>query len=312
MKALTFSEYGPASVLKVADVAEPHAGPGQIRVAVRASGVAPSDCGLRSGQFRDMMPVRLPHVLGVDAAGVVDEVGAGVDDVRPGDAVFGIVSLTELGQLGGANAEYAVLSAWALKPNALSWEQAGGVAANVETAARALDLLKVGVGSTLLIEGAAGGVGTLAVQLAVARGATVIGTAGPHNHDFLADLGAEPTTYGPGLPERVGVLAPDGVDLALDCVGSGSLPDLVDLAGTAERVVTLADMNAAEHGVHLTRSAGPGADPQALDGLTTAAALAEEGRFTVPLAGVFTLENAAAAHRLSETGHARGKIVVTL
>nr|WP_280913297.1 NADP-dependent oxidoreductase [Streptomyces sp. SAI-208] len=202
------------------------------------------------------MPVRLPHVLGVDAAGVVDEVSAGVDDVRPGDEVFGIVSLTELGQLGGANAEYAVLSAWALKPNTLSWEQAGGVAVNVETAARALDLLKVGAGSTLLIEGAAGGVGTLAVQLAVARGATVIGTASPHNHDFLADLGAEPTTYGPGLPEWVGVLTLGGVDLVLDCVGSGSLPDLVDLASTAERVVTLADMNAAEYGVHLN----PGED----------------------------------------------------
>ncbi|MFE7116391.1 NADP-dependent oxidoreductase [Streptomyces sp. NPDC057654] len=310
MRALTFATYGPPSVLEVADMPEPHAGPGQIRVAVRASGVTPSDCGLRAGKFRDMMPVSLPHVLGVDAAGVVDEVGTGVTDVRPGDAVFGIINLAELGQLGGASAEYAVLSAWAPKPDALSWEQAGGAAANVETAARSLDLLKVGTGTTLLIEGAAGGVGTAAVQLAVARGARVIGTASPHNHEFLAGLGAEATTYGPGLGERVGALAPDGVDAVLDCVGSGSLPDLVEIAGSPDRVVTTVDAKAAEYGVHLTRSAGPGADPQALDGLTTAAALAEQGRFTVPIAGAFTLENAAEAHRLSETGHARGKIVI--
>ncbi|MFI0739364.1 NADP-dependent oxidoreductase [Streptomyces sp. NPDC021100] len=309
MRALTFSEYGPADVLEVADVPEPHAGPGHIRVRVRASGLTPSDCRLRAGRFRDIAPLRLPHVLGMDAAGVVDEVGTGVTGIRPGDEVFGVV---EAAELGGANAEYAVLAAWAPKPDALSWEQAGGAAGNVETATRALDRLKVGTGTTLLVEGAAGGVGTVAVQLAAARGATVLGTAGAHNHAFVAGLGATPTTYGPGLGERVTALAPDGVDAVLDCAGSGSLPDLVDLAGSPDRVVTIADTNAAEHGVHLTRSAGPGADPQAVEGLAVAAALAGQGRFTVPVAAAFTLENAAAAHRLSETGHARGKIVLTL
>ncbi|GLY76207.1 hypothetical protein Airi01_044740 [Actinoallomurus iriomotensis] len=107
-------------------------------------------------------------------------------------------------------------------------------------------------------------------------------------------------------------MAPDGVDVVLDCAGSGSLPDLVDLTGSPDRVVTIADMNAAEYGVHRTRSAGPGADPQAIEGLAVAAALAEQGRFTVPVAAAFTIENTAAAHRLSETGHARGKIVLTL
>ncbi|MER5783172.1 NADP-dependent oxidoreductase [Streptomyces mobaraensis] len=309
MRALTFSEYGPASVLEVADVPEPHAGPGHIRIRVRASGLTPSDCHLRSGRFRDIAPLRLPHVLGMDAAGMVDEVGTGVTGIRPGDEVFGIV---EVAELGGANAEYAVLAAWARKPDALSWEQAGGAAGNVETATRALDRLRVGTGTTLLIEGAAGGVGTVAAQLAAARGATVIGTAGAQNHTFLAGLGATPTTYGPGLGERVGALAPDGVDAVLDCAGSGSLPALVELAGSPDRVVTIADMNAAKYGVHHTRSAGPGADPQAVEGLTAAAALAGQGRFTVPVAAAFTLENAAAAHRLSETGHARGKIVFIL
>jgi NADPH:quinone reductase-like Zn-dependent oxidoreductase len=290
-------------------VTEPHAGPGHIRVAVRAAGVTPADCLLRSGRFRDRMPLRLPHVLGVDAAGVVDEVGPGVAGIRPGDAAFGIV---DLARLGGAIAEYAVLAAWTPKPDALSWEQAGGAAANVETATRALDRLKVGAGTTLLIEGAAGGVGTVAIQLAAARGATVIGTASAGNHEFVAGLGATPTTYGPGLGERVTALAPGGIDVVLDCAGSGSLPDLVDLAGSPDQVVTVADLNAVKYGVHLSRSAGPGADPQAVEGLAEAAALARQGRFTVPVAAAFPLGNAAAAHQLSETGHARGKIVLTL
>lgn len=287
---------------------EPHPGPGQIRVAVRASGITPADWYTRSGRFRDMIPLRLPHVLGVDAAGVVDEVGAGVFDVRPGDAVFGLV---DLAKHGGATAEYAVLAHWAPKPDALSWEQAGGAAGNVETATRVLDRLKVGPGMTLLIEGAAGGAGTVAIQLAVARGATVIGTAGARNHEFVTGLGATPTTYGPGLAERVTALAPGGVDAVLDFAGSGSLPDLVNLAGSPDRVVTIADMGAEKYGVHLSRSAGPGADPTATHGLAEAAALAEQGRFTVPLAATFTIEEGRAAHELSETGHARGKIVFT-
>ncbi|MDX3067768.1 NADP-dependent oxidoreductase [Streptomyces scabiei] len=309
MRALTFSEYGPASVLGVVDVPEPHAGPGRIRVTVRASGVTPSDCSLRAGRLRDMMPLPLPHVLGMDAAGVVDEVGPGVTGVRPGDAVFGIV---DLAVFGGANAEYTVLTAWSPKPDALSWEQAGGAAANVETATRVLDRLKVGTGTTLLIEGAAGGVGTVAIQLAAARGATVIGTAGARNHEFVAGLGAIPTTYGPGLGERVNLLAPEGVDAVLDCAGSGSLPDLVDLTASPDRVVTIADLNAAKYGVHMSGSVGPGADRQAVEGLAAAAALAQQGRFTVPVAAAFSLEDAAAAHQLSETGHASGKIVLTV
>jgi NADPH:quinone reductase-like Zn-dependent oxidoreductase len=254
MRALQFSEYGPAGVLRIAEAPEPHAGPGHVRIAVRASGVTPADWYLRSGRFRDWLPLTFPHVLGADAAGVVDEVGAGVTGVRPGDAVFGVV---DVARLGGGNAEHAVLTGWAAKPEALSWEQAGGAAANVETATRVLDRLGAGPGTTLLIEGAAGGVGSAAVQLAVARGATVIGTA-------------------------------------------------------SARVVTVADLNAAAYGVHLSSSGGPGADPQALHGLAAAAALAEQGRFIVPLAAAFPLEDAVAAHELSETGHARGKIVLTL
>ncbi|MFI5935142.1 NADP-dependent oxidoreductase [Actinoplanes sp. NPDC051494] len=302
MRALQFSGYGPASVLHIAEVEAPHAGPGQVRIAVRAAGVTPADTYLRSGRFRDMLPLELPHVPGIDAAGVVDEVGDGVSGVAVGDEVFG---MTDLAGLGGAHAEFAVLVVWHPKPAALSWAEAGGMAANVETATRTLDRLKVGAGTTLLIEGAAGGVGTVAVQLAVARGARVIGTASEHNHEFLRGLGAIPVTYGPGLAERAGA-----VDAVLDCVGSGSLGDLVAIAGDPGKVVTIADFGAGAHGVHLSRSGGPGADPQAIHGLKIAADLAGQGRFRVPVAAVFPLADAAAAHELSETGHARGKIVL--
>lgn len=309
MIALQFSEYGPPGVLALAEVDEPHAGPGRIRIAVRAAGVTPGDWYVRSGRLRDIAPVRLPHVLGFDAAGTVDEVGDGVTGVRPGDEVFGFVDIAEL---GGAAAERAVLVAWAPKPATWSWEQAGGAAGNVETAVRTLDRLGVGAGTTLLVEGAAGGVGTMAVQLAVARGARVLGTARPVNHDFLAALGAVPTTYGPGLAERVEALAPGGVDAVLDCAGSGSLPELVALAGAPERVVTIADFRAHEHGVELSRTGGPGGSEPSAHALAVAAALAEEGRLTVPVAAAFPWGEAARAHELSETGHARGKIVLTV
>jgi len=308
MRALQFSRYGPASVLEVAEVVEPHAGAGQIRVAVRASGVSPADGYFRSGRFQDWIPLPLPHVLGIDAAGVVDEIGDGVTTFRLGDEVFGTV---DYAQMGGANAEYAVLAAWAAKPAALTWEQAGGAAGNIETATRTLDHLGVRAGTTLLIEGAAGGVGTVAIQLAVARGATVIGTASAGNHEFVASLGAVPTAYGPGLADRVATIAPNGVDVVLDCAGSGSLPYLVALVVSPDRVVSIADMNAGDYGVHLSRSAGPGGDSPAVEGLAVAGELADEGRFTVPVAAVFPFDRAAAAHELSESRHARGKIVLT-
>lgn len=170
----------------------------------------------------------------------------------------------------------------------------------------------------MLVQGAAGGVGTIAVQLAVARGATVIGTASEHNHDFLRSLGAEPTTYGTGLVERIRALAPAGVDAVFDCAG-GALPDLIAIAGDTARVVTIADFTAAAHGVHMSHGApaddtgaalGAPADPLASHGLAIAVTLAGEGRLRVPVAAAFPLAEAAAAHELSESRHARGKIVL--
>jgi NADPH:quinone reductase-like Zn-dependent oxidoreductase len=315
MRAVQFSEYGPPSVVRVAEVEAPHAGPREIRVAVRASGVSPGETYIRSGRLRDVVPTTFPYRTGFDAAGVVDEVGDGVTGVGIGDEVFGMTDSAAR----GANADFAVLAAWAPKPAAWSWAEAGGAAGSVETATRVLDRLAAGAGHTVLVQGAAGGVGTIAVQLAVARGATVIGTASEHNHDFLRSLGAEPTTYGTGLVERIRALAPAGVDAVFDCAG-GALPDLIAIAGDPARVVTIApDFTAAAHGVHLSHGApaddtgaamGAPADPLALHGLAIAVTLAGEGRLRVPVAAAFPLAEAAAAHELSESRHARGKIVL--
>jgi len=304
MRALQFEQYGPPHVLTVGEIPEPHAGPGEIRIAVRASGLTPADTYLRSGRFRDWMPLSLPHVLGVDASGSVDEIGAGVTGTSLGDEVFGFI---DIARHGGANAEYAVLSAWEAKPAALSWVESGGLAANAETSQRMLDQLDVVAGETLLIEGASGGVGLLATQFALARGATVIGTAGPGSHAILRELGAVPVTYGPGLADRL----PRAVDAVLDVSGRGSLAELVQLAGGPGRVVTIADLERhAELGVKLSRSGGPGADPAAVDGLRTAADLAHEGRLRRLIGAVFRLDEGEKAHALSETGHPGGKIIL--
>ncbi|WP_426502194.1 NADP-dependent oxidoreductase [Dactylosporangium sp. McL0621] len=306
MRAVQFTEYGPPAVVHVADVPPPHAGPGEIRIAVRASGFSAGETRIRSGRLRDVVPAAFPFRTGFDAAGVVDEVGPGVTGTAAGDEVFGWTAMTAR----GAHAEHAVLVAWAAKPAAWTWAEAGGAAGTAETGTRVLDRLGVGPGHTVLVHGAAGGVGTVAVQLAAARGATVIGTASPANHAFLRSLGAIPVVYGEGLPDRVRPLAPDGVDAVFDTAG-GALPDLIAVAGTPARVVTIADLTAAAHGVHMSHGSPSAAagDPLAVHALALAAALADEGRLHIPIAATFPLEAAAAAHELSETRHARGRIV---
>lgn len=302
MRAIQITEYGPPSVLKVAEVPDPHAGPGEIRIEVRAAGLSAGDVRIRSGELREVAPIALPYLTGFDAAGVVDEVGEGVTGVQPGDEVFGGTPTAAR----GANSDYAVLGSWAAKPAAWSWEEAGGAAGSVETATRVFDRLAIGAGHTVLVQGAAGGVGTVAVQLAVARGAKVIGTAREHNHDLVRSLGAEPTTYGPGLADRL----PSTVDFVLDCAGK-DLPQLVAIAGDPARVVTIADLAGHEHGVHLSHTAPmAGADTPAPHGLAIAAALADEGRLRVPVAAAFPLAEAAAAHELSENRRTGGKIVL--
>ena len=299
MKALQFSEYAGPEVLHVGEVAEPHAGAGQVRVAVRAVGVNPIDWRVRSGAMAQFMPVEFPSVPGVEVAGVVDEVGEGVNDVTVGDEVFGFA-------VGGGAAEYALVDHYAGKPAGLSWAEAAGLPGAAETAVRTLDLLGVVPGQTVLVNGAAGGVGTAAVQFARARGARVIGTASEANHEYLRTLGAEPTTYGEGMVDRVRQLAPDGVDRALDTAGRGALVDLIELTGGPDNVVTTADFSAAEHGVRVT---GP-SDKRAWQALGQAAELYEAGEFSMPVEQAFPLDQAPEAQRISQAGHVRGKLVL--
>ncbi|MBB5912535.1 NADPH:quinone reductase-like Zn-dependent oxidoreductase [Nocardia transvalensis] len=299
MKAVRFDHFGGPEVLAIVDLPEPHPGPGEVRIAVRAAGVNASDWKKRQG----LMDEELPQTLGHEAAGVVDELGEGVADVAVGDRVFGFSAEP------AAQAESVVLSHYAPIPPSLDFAAAAAIPAALETATRAIDQLGVRSGHTLLVSGASGSVGSAAVQLAVARGARVIGTASPANHEYLRSLGAEPVAYGDGLAERVRALALEGVDLALDVAGSGVLPELIDLAGGPEHVMTLADFaGAQEHGVRFSR----GDAGRAIHAIGEIGELIESGRFSLPVAQTFPLAEVAEAHRVGEKGHARGKLVLVI
>ncbi|MEW2164558.1 NADP-dependent oxidoreductase [Streptomyces sp. NPDC007084] len=297
MKAVRFSRFGGPEVLEIVELPDPRPGPGQVRIAVRAAGVNASDWKKRAG----LMDEDLPQTLGYEAAGVVDQLGEGVTDVAVGDRVYGF------SPEGAAQAELAVLSHYAPIPPSLDFAEAATLPAAVETATRALDQLGVGAGAVLLVNGASGSVGGAAVQLAVERGARVIGTASPANHAYLRSLGAEPVAYGEGLAERVRALAPDGVDLALDVAGSGVLPELIDLAGGPGHVLTVADFEGArKHGVTFSR----GDSGRAVHALSDIGPLIESGRFTPPVVRAFPLAEVAEAHRAGESGRVRGKLVL--
>jgi NADPH:quinone reductase-like Zn-dependent oxidoreductase len=296
VRAIQFKSFGGPEVLELVELPEPHATANQIRVAVKAVGVNPADWKFRQG----MIGGELPRGTGLEVAGVVDEVGDEISDVAVGDAVFGSTQ-------NGA-AEFAVLEHYAPIPASLDFAGAAGLTVAVETATRTLDLLAVGEGQTVLVNGAAGAVGSATVQLARERGATVIGTASAVNHDYLRSLGATPTTYGEGLVERVRELAPDGVDRAIDDAGGGALPALVELTGDPKHVVTIADYAGSQQaGV---RMMGGADSRRAWYALGEIGELIDAGRFSLPVAQAFPLEKIAEAHRLSETGHVRGKLVL--
>jgi NADPH:quinone reductase-like Zn-dependent oxidoreductase len=297
MKAASFNQFGSPEVLEIVDLPDPHPGPGEVRIAVRAAGVNASDWKKRKG----LMDQELPQTLGHEAAGVVDELGEGVTDVAVGDRVFGFSAE------GAAQAELAVLSDYAPVSPSLDFPGAAALPAAIETATRALDQLGVRSGCTLFINGASGTIGSAAVQLADVRGARVIGTASPTNHDFLRSLGAEPVAYGEGLLERVRAVAPGGVDAALDVAGNGVLPELIELAGGPEHVVTIADFAGAQ--VHRVRFSSGDAG-RAVHALAEIGELIESGRFSVPVVQTFPLAEIRDAHRVAEDGHPRGKIVL--
>ncbi|MGW2024035.1 NADP-dependent oxidoreductase [Streptomyces decoyicus] len=297
MKRVSFAEFGGPDVLQFVDAEEPHAGPGQVRIAVRAAGVNPADWRIREGQILAAHPVELPAGVGLDASGVVDEVGAGVEDVEVGDHVFGEGSSTY--------AEFAVLSAWARMPEGLTFEEAAGYPSVVETALRIIRQVGVQSGQTLLASGASGGVGSAVLQIARDRGITVIGTAGAANQDYLRSLGALATTYGEGWVERVRQLGP--VDAALDLAGSGVIRELVELTGDPQKVISIADLAAPEFGVRFSGVAG-----SVTQALAEAAVLIARGKLHIPVEKSYTLAEAAAAHIDSQAGHTRGRRVVVV
>lgn len=300
MKAVQFERFGGPEVLGIVDLPDPDPGPGQVRVRVYAAGISATDPKLRSGMIQ-FGTVVFPQRTGRDVAGIVDQIGDGVTDVAVGDRIFGIAD-------DGAAAELALVTIRALLPTSLGFVDAAALPVALETATRSLDQLNVDAGKSLLINGAAGGIGSVAVQLAVARGARVIGTASPGNHNYLRLLGAEPVTYGEGLAERVRALSPNGVDLALNVAG-GALSVLIDLAGGATNVVELADMVEAEkHNVLFSN----GFHGHAFHALHSIGALIEQGRFWLPVERTFPLSQIAEAHRTSESGHVRGRLVVVV
>jgi NADPH:quinone reductase-like Zn-dependent oxidoreductase len=300
MKAVQFSQYGGPEVVHVVDVDAPHADPAQVRIAVRAAGVNPSDWKRRDGQYRDFEDVKFPSGFGVEASGVVDEVGPGLSTVSVGDAVFGFGKNTM--------AQYAVLTHWTHKPDDLSFEVAGGLPVIVDTATRALDEVGVKSAQTLLVSGAAGGIGSAVIQLARHRGLTVIGTARMQKHDYLRELGAIPTTYGPGLAERVRDLAPEGVDAALDLAGSGIIPELIAIVGDPSHVLSVADFSAEKYGAKFSH--GPPRDPERI--LSEVARLCSEGLFRLRVDQTFPLDQTAEAQEVSAKGRVTGKLIISI
>jgi NADPH:quinone reductase-like Zn-dependent oxidoreductase len=300
MQAAAAVAPGGPEVLTTIEIDEPTAAPGQVRIKVRTAGVQPIDLTIRQGRTPPGMTVQYPQVLGNEFAGTVDQVGADVTGFAVGDAVLGFQTL-------GCYAQYVVVGGDQIvaKPPGMTWEIAGGLPGAGQTAHTAIEELGVRAGDTLLVHGAAGAVGTVAVQLARLAGAAVIGTASEPNHEYLRSLGVVPVTYGDGLAERVRQLAPQGVDVSLDAAGPDALRAAVELVADRRRIATIVAFELAPQlGVRFLRSQRSAAR------LVQLVRLVDEGSVRIHLRGTYPLERAADAHRELATGHGRGKVVL--
>ncbi len=301
MKAAQFSRFGGPEVLEIVELPDPHAGPGQIRIRVRAAGINATEWKLRKGLLN--FGATLPQTTGRDVAGIVDEIGEEVTDVALGDRVFGgLRRRRRRGRTAAADLSRADPAVARLRRCRRPARRARNGDAQPRPARRRQ-------WNDPAHQRRAGGIGSTAVQLAVARGAHVIGTASTANHDYLRLLGTEPVTYGDGMVGRVRALAPAGVDLALDVAGSGVLPELIELPGGPENVVTLADFDGAkQHEVRFSN----GFNGHAFHALAEIGTLIAAGRFWLPVERTYPLAEIAAAHRVSETGHVRGRLVLVI
>lgn len=298
MRALQYTAYGDPEVLEWGEAPDPHPGPGQIRVAVRAASVNPIDWKAFSGLMSGGEPMAGTGYLGYDAAGVVDEVGEGVTGVSVGDDVFGRGRNTQ--------AEYALLDSWAAKPPSIDWAVAAAAGVAGETAERGLRLLEVKAGDTLFVDGGAGGVGAVTVQMALARGARVIASASEANHDYLREIGATPVLYGQGLAERVRAAAGGPVDAVFDVAGKTPVEDLISLVSEPSQVLSVANFAAGRAGARVT---GGGADSRPMRALAQVADLLAQNKLVIKVQ-TFPFDRAAEAYRISQAGHLRGKLVL--
>lgn len=307
MKGISYSRYGGPEVLEYGEVRDPKVGPDQVLVKVRAAAVNPVDWKCREGYLDAALDAVFPVIPGWDVSGVVVQPGAAVTEFAVGDEVIGYCREDFLSR--GTFAEYvaAPVRTLARKPRNLSYEQASGLPLAGLTAYQVLvKALDVGRGETVLVHAAAGGVGSLAVQIAAHLGARVIGTASEHNHDYVRGLGGEPVSYGEGLAERVRGLAPEGVDAVFDTVGGDTLKASANLLAPEGRLASIADPEVVAYGGRYCF-----VRPDAQD-LTELARLAEAGAVSVHVQETFPLERTADAHRRSQEGRTRGKIVVTV
>lgn len=307
MKAISYRRYGGPEVLEYGEVPEPKVGPDQVLVRVRAAAVNPVDWKCREGYLDPLLNTVFPVVTGWDVSGVVVRPGASVVEYEAGDEVIGYVreDLLSLGTF----AEYiaAPVRTIARKPAALSFEEAAGLPLAGLTAYQVLvQILKVKRGDTVLIHAAAGGVGSLGVQIAAHLGARVIGTASERNHAYVRSLGGEPVSYGEGLAERVRGIAPEGVDAVFDTVGGETLKVSAQLLAPGGRLASIADPDVTEYGGRYWF-----VRPDAED-LAKLSQLADQGAVSVHVDKTFPLEQTAEAQRLSQEGRTRGKIVVTV
>ena len=307
-RAVRYETFGGPEVLQLREVTEPHAGPGEVRVRVTAAGLNPMDWGLASRpEAAARFGITVPSGFGYDFAGVVDEAGDGAAGFAVGDRVYG-------GALGRAVADFVVVNATASAaealfhtPDGISDEVASTLPVAGSTAVAALAAIGLRAGDTVLIGGAAGGVGVFAVQLAKIAGATVLGTAAQGTFGFLRQLGAEPVAYGPGLADRVRELFPGGVTAATDLFGTETAEAALALGVPSERISTVAAGPNPPGGVRATGGvdAGPGAATRITDAILA-------GQLTVPIAATFPVERIRDAVTLQAGRHVHGKVVVTL
>lgn len=306
MRAVYQESFGGPDVLVVGEQPDPLRGPDTVIVRMRAAGVNPVDWKIREGSLQQAMRHVMPIVPGWDVAGVVESVGPAVHDLAAGDEVLGYVRKDVVSEGAYAELVAAFPRHLALKPPGVPFEDAAALPLAGLTALQSLDAVRLAAGETVLVHAAAGGVGHLAVQIARARGARVIGTASEGNHDFLRSLGAEPVTYGPGLVEAVRALAPDGVDAAVDYVGGEAIQQSAELTEDPTRTASNVDPGAVRAVGGLYCFVRPDAAE-----LAQLAAMVDEGVLRVSVQQTFPLEQAADAMRLLEGGHVRGKLVLT-